>query len=223
MKYNNIVTARFISRKNRFVSSVLLDGEEILCHVKNTGRLRELLQKDATVYLEKSNNPDRKTAYDLVAVRKDGKLFNIDSFAPNLAAKAYLEKLFPDSIVKAEVRYGSSRFDFFVEGKDKKAFVEVKGVTLLKDGVALFPDAPTERGVKHMKELISCIGNGFDAYILFVIQTADVKAFSPNAETHQLFAETLKKAESHGVKILAVNCIVTEDEMIIDKNVKVIL
>ena len=117
----------------------------------------------------------------------------------------------------------NSCLDFFVEGKDKKAFVEVKGVTLLKDGVALFPDAPTERGVKHMRELISCIGNGFDAYILFVIQTADVKAFSPNAETHQLFVETLKKAESHGVKILAVNCIVTEDEMIIDKNVKVML
>lgn len=219
MRYDNITKAKFITRNNRFTATVLLDDEEIICHVKNTGRLKELLQKGADVYLTKSSNTARKTAFDLVAAKKDGEIFNIDSYAPNIAAGEYFRKLFPDFSVKSEVKYGNSRFDFYIEGENRRIFAEVKGVTLIKNGAALFPDAPTERGIKHINELISCTKEGYEAYILFVIQTQNAAYFSPNDETHKEFGEALRKAAESGVNILAVNCAVTPNEMIIDKNI----
>lgn len=221
MKYNNITKAKFISRPNRFIALAELDGEETVCHVKNTGRLKELLKENAVVYLEESSNPLRKTKYDLVAVEKDNELFNIDSQAANIAAGEYFRKVFHDCTVRSEVKYGNSRFDFFIEGKDRKIFAEVKGVTLIKDGVALFPDAPTDRGVKHIRELIECKKEGYEACILFVIQTEKADVFSPNDETHKQFGEALRKAENAGVKILAVNCDVTPDEMTVKQEIPI--
>jgi len=219
MKYKNITKAKFISRPNRFIALAEIDGNETVCHVKNTGRLKELLMKNATVYLEESRNPLRKTKYDLIAAEKDGELFNIDSQAPNIAAGEYFRKIFPDCTVRSEVKYGKSRFDFYIEGKDRKIFAEVKGVTLIKDGVALFPDAPTDRGVKHIRELIGCTKEGYEAYILFVVQTEKAGVFSPNDETHKQFGDALREAETAGVKILAVNCDVSPGEMTINKEI----
>ena len=221
MKYSNITKAKFISRPNRFIAMADVDGNETVCHVKNTGRLKELLTENAVVYLEESSNPLRKTKYDLVAAEKDGEIFNIDSQAPNIAAGEYFRKIFPDCTVRAEVKYGNSRFDFYIEGKDRKIFAEVKGVTLIKDGVALFPDAPTDRGVKHIRELVECRKEGYEAYILFVIQTQQVNEFSPNDETHRQFGDALRDAETAGVKILAVNCFVRPDEMTINKEIAI--
>lgn len=219
MKYSKIKTGEFVARPNRFIAEVLINGEKTVCHVKNTGRLGELLKKGARVYLEESNNPYRKTKYDLVAVEKDGELFNIDSYAPNLAAGEYLRKLYPCCKVRSEVKYGNSRFDFCIENDKEKTFVEVKGVTLIKNGVALFPDAPTERGVRHIRELIECRNKGYGAEILFVVQTQNADCFSANAETHLQFAEALNDAYLSGVKITAVNCTVTPEEMIIDREI----
>lgn len=219
MKYNNITKAHFLSRTNRFIAVCEVDGEEDVCHVKNTGRLKELLIKGAVVYLEESSKPERKTKYDLVAVEKDGQLFNIDSYAPNIAAGEFLREKFPEFSVRAEVKKGNSRFDFYMENENRKIFVEVKGVTLIKDGLALFPDAPTTRGVKHITELAECVKEGYEAYILFVIQTENVLSFSPNDETHKEFGDALRAAESSGVKIVAVNCIVSADEMTIEKQI----
>lgn len=219
MKYDNIKKAKFISRPNRFIALTEVDGEEMVCHVKNTGRLGELLRENATVYLQESSNPLRKTKYDLIAAEMDGKIFNIDSYAPNIAAGEYWGKFFPDCMVRSEVKYGNSRFDFYIEGENRKIFAEVKGVTLIKNGVALFPDAPTERGVKHVKELIECTKEGYEAYILFVIQTDKADVFAPNDETHAQFGDALREAEKAGVKIIAVTCDVKPDEMIINKEI----
>ncbi len=213
MNYNNITKGIFISRENRFVAHVLLDGRREVCHVKNTGRLREILTEGATVYLEKSDKPERKTAYDLVAAEKDGGIINIDSQAPNIAAGEYLRKIFPDCRIKPECKYGSSRFDFYIEGDGRRIFAEVKGVTLFRDGRALFPDAPTHRGVKHVTELARCIGEGYEAFVLFVIQSGRNVVFSPNDETHPQFGEALREAQTQGVRIIAVNCDVTADSM----------
>lgn len=223
MKYNNITKALFLSRTNRFIAVCEVDGEEVVCHVKNTGRLKELLIKGAVVYLEESSNPARKTKYDLVAVEKDGQIFNIDSYAPNIAAGEFLRAKFPDFSVRAEVKKGNSRFDFYIENESRKIFVEVKGVTLIKDGVALFPDAPTTRGVKHITELTECVKEGYEAYVLFVIQTENVLSFSPNDKTHKEFGDALREAEAAGVKIIAVNCNVSTDEMTIDRQIPVML
>lgn len=219
MKYENTTKAKFISRPNRFIALAEVDGEETVCHVKNTGRLKELLTENAVVYLQESSNPLRKTKYDLIAAEKDGEIFNIDSQAPNIAAGEYFRKIFPDCTVRPEVKYGNSRFDFYIEGEDRKIFAEVKGVTLIKGGVALFPDAPTDRGVKHIRELIECTKEGYEAYILFVIQTQKADVFSPNDETHRQFGDALREAETAGVKILAVSCDVRPDEMTIDKEI----
>ena len=221
MKYNNITSGIFLSRPNRFIARVLVNGEECVCHVKNTGRLGELLKNGAVAYLEESANPLRKTKYDLVAVEKDGVLFNIDSYAPNLAAGEYLKSLYPHCRVRAEVKHGNSRFDFYIEGEDERIFTEVKGVTLIKDGVALFPDAPTERGVKHINELADCVGEGFGARILFVVQTENVHTFSPNDETHRAFGDALRRAEAAGVEISAVSCRVTPDSMVIYRKIDI--
>lgn len=219
MRYENIVKGRFLARPNRFVAHVEIDGREEVCHVKNTGRCRELLVRDCTVYLDKAKNPERKTKYDLVAVEKGQRLINMDSYAPNIAAGEFLPQVFPDSIIKPEYTYGNSRFDFYIENNNNKILLEVKGVTLEKDGVVMFPDAPTERGLKHVNELISCVKNGYEAYLLFVVQMGKVKYFTPNNETHPEFGEALKKASRAGVKLLAYDCKITSDSMEIDSPV----
>lgn len=213
MRYENIVKGRFLARPNRFVAHVEIDGREEVCHVKNTGRCRELLVRDCTVYLEKAKNPDRKTKYDLVAVEKGQRLINMDSYAPNIAAGEFLSKIFPNCIIKPEYTYGNSRFDFYIEDNNRKILLEVKGVTLEQDGIVMFPDAPTERGLKHVNELIGCTKDGYEAYLLFVIQMDKVKYFTPNYGTHPEFGEALKKASQEGVKLLAYDCAVTPDSM----------
>lgn len=230
MKYREIVAGRFISRPNRFIAKVEIDGAEETVHVKNTGRCRELLVPDATVYLEVSDNPARKTKYDLVAVEKvknDGTLLiNMDSQIPNAAAGEWLKTcgMFSENaVIVREKTFGKSRFDFYVEDCSRKAFIEVKGVTLEYDGVAMFPDAPTERGVKHINELVSCVKNGYEAYILFVIQMKGVHSFRPHDEMHPEFGDALRNASANGVKILARDCVVTADSMTVDGEVRVIL
>jgi len=224
MKYNNIVEGRFESRPNRFIAYVAMNGQREKVHVKNTGRCRELLTEQATVYLEKSDNAERSTAYDLVAVRKGKRLVNMDSQAPNKAVGEWLltGELFPDvTEVKPEKTYGNSRFDFYVEAGERKIFVEVKGVTLERDDVVLFPDAPSERAVKHVYELIKAVKEGYEAYIMLVIQMKDVEYFVPNAEMHPEFAKALLDARRAGVKILAYDCEVTATAMNIRKPVPV--
>lgn len=224
MKYNKTVKATFIERPNRFVAKVILNDEEIFCHVKNTGRCRELLRKGVDVYLEDSENPERKYRYSLVAVRKGDRLVNMDSQAPNKAVGEWLKSggLFKDiTLLKPESKYGSSRFDFYCEYEDKKAYIEVKGVTLENNNVVSFPDAPTERGARHVNELAECIKDGYEAYIIFVVQMKDVLYFEPNAINDPVFASALKKAKAQGVNILAVDCSVSSDEMLIKDFVQV--
>lgn len=227
MKYNNIVEGRFIERPNRFIAKAEIGGVTETVHVKNTGRCRELLVKGTTVYLEKSNNPERKTGYDLIAVLKNGKtLINMDSQIPNAVTEEWLKKgnLFSkDAVIRREVTHNKSRFDFYIEEGGRKIFLEVKGCTLETDGIARFPDAPTERGVKHINELIDCVNEGFEAYILFVIQMKGIKHFEPNDKTHSAFGDALRNAESKGVNILAYDCNVTKDTIEIDKEIKVLL
>ncbi len=229
MKYNNIVKATFISRPNRFIANVMVDGAPVTVHVKNTGRCRELLVPGATVYLERSDNPDRKTLYDLVAVQKGNRLVNMDSQIPNAAAYEWISAggFKKDvTLLKREVTFGNSRFDLYLEytdeaGKTRKAFVEVKGVTLEDDGVVRFPDAPTERGIKHIHELTECLKEGYEAYLLFVIQMKDVKYFEPDREIHRDFADALREASERGVQVLAYDCEVTENSMEIRDPVEV--
>lgn len=226
MVYENIFEAKFISRPNRFIAMIEIDGVLKKCHVKNTGRLRELLTEGAEVYVQKSSNPDRKTEYDLICVRKGEELYNIDSQAPNVVLGEWLRSggIFEDvKLIKPETKYNNSRFDFYVEYDNKKAFIEVKGVTLEKDGVMMFPDAPTERGVKHIYELIDCVENGFEGYIVFVVQTEKGKYFTPNSDTHHEFASVLKKASLNGVKIICLNCYVGPDFLRIKGNIPVVI
>ena len=227
MKYDHIVKGKFIERPNRFIAYVNVEGEKEnpqKVHVKNTGRCRELLIPGVDVYLEKSDNPNRKTKYDLVKVVKGNCLVNMDSQAPNQVVGEWLreKQLYKDTtLVVSEKTYGNSRFDFYVEGDGKKAWIKVKGVTLERDGAALFPDAPSERAVKHVEHLIKAREEGYEAYIILVIQMRYVKYFTPNRETHPQFAEVLEKAEKAGVQIMAFDCRVTEDEVSINQPVEV--
>ena len=226
MKYKNVERARFLSRPNRFIARVELSGGEETVHVKNTGRCRELLVPGATVYLEGSDNPARKTRYDLIAVEKGELLINMDSQVVNDAAGEWLPSsgLFSEGAAFfREYTHGDSRFDFFVEDAEKKAFIEVKGVTLEKEGKALFPDAPTERGVKHLRGLANAAIEGYSCYVLFVIQMKGVESFSPNREMHPAFADALREAAAAGVRIIAMDCRVTADSIEIDSPVKVVL
>ncbi len=231
MKYKNITRGTFIARPNRFIAHVEIGDKKHVVHVKNTGRCKELLTPGCTVYLEHSDNPSRKTEYDLVAaVKERGKLpsllINLDSQIPNDAAEEWIENssiFSPDATIKREVKFGNSRFDFYIEDKGRKAFLEVKGVTQEIDGIAYFPDAPTERGVKHIEELILCTEKGYEAYILFVIQMKGITALKPNDETHRAFGDALRKAAESGVKILATDCIITPDSITPDEKVPVIL
>lgn len=227
MKYNEIIPAKFIERPNRFIAYVDIAGERTKVHVKNTGRCRELLKEQAQVYLEKSDNPNRSTAYDLVAVRKDGRMVNMDSGAPNKVVQEWLRAggLFQDiSLVRPETVFGNSRFDFYVESASgTKAFIEVKGVTLENDQVAAFPDAPSERAVKHVEELIEAHKQGYDAYLIFVVQMKDVKYVQPNRKTQPAFGEAIQNARNAGVRLLAYDCIVGEDSLRIDKEIPVVV
>lgn len=224
MEYQKIVEGKFISRPNRFIAYVEINGKKETVHVKNTGRCKELLVDNAKVYLEESQNPERKTKYDLVSVYKGDTLVNMDSQAPNKVALEFLSEgnLFSkDAKIKPEYKIGASRIDVFVEDGDRKALIEVKGVTLENDGIAMFPDAPTERGIKHINELIEAQKEGYECYILFVIQMKKIKEFKPNYITHKAFGDSLQKAEKSGVKILAYDCIVTPNTLKIDAPVKV--
>ena len=226
MKYKDIVKGTFIERPNRFIAYVEIDGRQEKVHVKNTGRCRELLQKGVTVYLEKSGNPGRKTAYDLVAVEKGGLLVNMDSAAPNLAAGEWLASgglLAPVKLIKPECTYGNSRFDFYVESEAVKMWLEVKGVTLETQRTALFPDAPSLRALKHVEELIQAEENGYEAGILFVVQMAGIRRFTPNWETQPAFAQALERAQEAGVAIYARGCHVTQDSMEISYEIPVVL
>ena len=216
MIYNNVKLGKFISRPNRFMAKVEIDGKVEVCHVKNTGRCRELLIPGVRCVVQQSANPDRKTKYDLIGVYKGDRLFNIDSQAPNKVIFEWLKEKQPFgeiTFLKPESTFGKSRFDFYFEMGDKKAFAEVKGVTLEKDGVFLFPDAPTERGVRHLQELQQCKKSGYDAYVIFVVQAEEAKHFAPNAETHPEFACELAKAKNAGVEILCLCCNVTENSL----------
>lgn len=231
IKYNKIKVAEFVDRPNRFIANVLVDGASCVAHVKNTGRCRELLVPGCTVILSESDNPARKTKYDLIAVYKVRRnkpplLINMDSQIPNDVAEEWLKSgcLFSKSAVfKREVTFGKSRFDFYVEDGDLKAFVEVKGVTLENDGVAMFPDAPTERGIKHLNELAAAVSCGYGAYILFIIQMKDVNLFCPNDTTHKAFGDALRSAHKKGVKLLAIDCKVKEDSILADGPISISL
>lgn len=223
MKYSDIVKGTFVSRPNRFIAHVIIDGKEEICHVKNTGRCKELLVEGATVFVQKSNNPSRKTAYDLISVCKGERLINMDSQAPNKVAEEWLRERFPEAVIKKEVAHEDSRFDFYIENKGDKIFVEVKGVTLEKDGVVLFPDAPTQRGVKHLNGLAKWVTEGNKAMALFIVQMNNVKYFTPNKETHPEFAEVLTKAKNQGVEVIAVECEAGESTLTHGKEIDVIL
>ncbi len=202
MNYEHIEEGRFISRPNRFIAYVEIDGRKEKVHVKNTGRCRELLTDQAVVYLNKSANLNRSTAYDLVAVKKGSRMVNMDSAAPNKAVEEWLlaggleEDIF---MLRPETKFQNSRFDFYVETKDKKIFIEVKGVTLEQQNVVLFPDAPSQRAVKHVNELTEAVQQGFEAYVILVIQMENVEYFIPNRETHPEFADALLRARQEGV------------------------
>lgn len=231
MKYNNIIKAKFIERPNRFVAYCDINEEVEKIHVKNTGKCKELLVPGYEVYLEESNNPARATKYSLIAVKKGERLINMDSQVTNkmvyeaLEDKSLILPGFDEEItlIKPEKTYGNSRFDVYVEGKTKKAFIEVKGCTLEIDGVVKFPDAKTERGVKHVKELIKAKEEGYLAYIIFVIQMEDVLYFTPNVDMHKEFGDVLKEADEKGVKVLAYDSKVEIDNIILNNPVKVIL
>ena len=216
MKYENISEGRFISRPNRFIAEVEMQDGRKTVHVKNTGRCRELLVPGTAVYLEKSAAPGRKTDYDLVAVQKDGKIVNMDSLAPNRTVHEWIAsgKYFKDvTLIKPESFYKDSRFDFYVEAGTRKIYIEVKGVTLEKDRTALFPDAPSERALKHVEELIEAVGKGFEGYVIFVIQMKGPERFMPNREAQPEFADALQRAKEAGVHILAYDCSVSADEI----------
>ena len=224
MRYEHIVTGTFISRPNRFIAMVDVSGTVERCHVKNTGRCRELLVEGATVYLSVPDNPNRSTPYDLVAVMKGDRLINMDSQIPNAVAAESLREIPMFSRVtgiRREYTYGNSRIDIFAADDDNRYLVEVKGVTLEDDGVVRFPDAPTERGVKHVRELISSMKDGYVPCLLFVIQMDDVRYFEPNRATDPEFADALKEAKDAGVNILAYTCNVTPDSMTLKDPVEV--
>lgn len=226
MNYSNIVTGRFLNRPNRFIAKVEINGIEETVHVKNTGRCAELLVPGAEVYLQITDAPQRKTNWDLIAVKKGNRFINMDSQIPNRAVEEWLrgEQFFSDlHILKPEQTYKKSRFDFYAEHGDKKAFIEVKGVTLENDGVVRFPDAPSERAVKHVEELIDAVHEGYEAYLFFVVQMEGVKYFTPNRDTQPEFAEALLKAEKAGVQIRAFDCKVAEASIQIHEEVPVVL
>ena len=215
MTYAKIVSGTFLKRPNRFIAHIEINGKEEICHVKNTGRCRELLTPGAKVYCLDAQSPTRKTRYDLIAVQKGCRLINMDSQAPNTAVKEWLSAggLGKLENLRAESKHGDSRFDFSFQKDGIPCFLEVKGVTLETDSVCAFPDAPTLRGTKHLRELTALAKQGYGAYVLFVIQMSDVSCFQPNDTTDPAFAAALRQAAQAGVQILATDCAVTPDTM----------
>lgn len=226
MRYDHIRDGVFLSRPNRFIANVTIGGAVQVCHVKNTGRCRELLVPGARVWVQERDDPSRRTKYDLIAVLKGQRLINMDSSAPNAVFGEYLAagRLFEaPSLIRPETVFGSSRFDFYVEAGPRRAFLEVKGVTLERDGEALFPDAPTERGVRHLRELVRARRAGFEAFAVFVIQMSGVRSFSPNSAVHPEFASSLREAREAGVNLLALDCRVTPESLEINGPVDILL
>ena len=223
MRYENMVSGTFLERPNRFIAHVQIQGKTEVCHVKNTGRCRELLVPGTKVWCRRDENPARKTKFDLIAVEKGARFVNMDSQAPNAAVKEWLLKggLGEITDLRAEIFYRKSRFDFAFTKEGKPCFLEVKGVTLENNGVCAFPDAPTERGARHLEELIQAAREGYGVYVLFVIQMKGVRYLHPNDHTDSKFAEVLRRAAIAGVTVLAMDCRVTPDEMVIDEPVKV--
>lgn len=230
MKYPNMVTGIFIKRPNRFIAHVMINGREEIAHVKNTGRCKELLIPGAIVYLQEHDNPNRKTRFSLIAVQKGELLVNIDSQAPNKVMMEALTKGLslpelnsPISQIKPESVYGSSRFDFYITAGNQKAYLEIKGVTLEDEGVAKFPDAPTQRGVKHILELMEAVKEGFLAYAVFIVQMKGVSHVTPNDETHSEFGQALRQAHNEGLKIIAYDCLVAPNLLELNEAIPVIL
>ena len=226
MHYSNIQRATFLRRPNRFIAHIEVDGREEVCHVKNTGRCRELLTDRATIYVEHHDNPNRKTKYSLIAVEKGDLLINMDSQAPNKVVGEWLLEKEPFGkvkLLKPECTYGSSRFDFYLETEAEKIFIEVKGVTLEEVGIVRFPDAPTERGIKHLEELRACVEAGYKAAVIFVVQMEGMQHFEPNDKTHPQFGEALRNASEVGVQVLAYECKVTPSSLEITKSIPVVL
>lgn len=228
VKYHEVAHAIFLKRVNRFIAEVQINGTTEQVHVKNTGRLKELLIEGAEVVLEPSRNPNRKTKYSLIAVKANDRWVNIDSQAPNPVAFEALEdgkvaELGQLSLLKREVRYGDSRFDIAFLRGEQEGFIEVKGVTLAKNGIAMFPDAPTTRGTKHLKELVRAVQDGYVGAVLFVIQMEGCQGFTPNFEMDMTFSDALLEASKKGVQILAYDSIVNEDKMILHKSLPVYL
>lgn len=226
MVYENIKRARFINRPNRFIANIEIDGKIERCHVKNTGRCRELLTERARIFVQERNFPDRKTKYDLISVYKGERLVNINSQAPNRVFEQWVAegRLFSDiERIKPEYKIGSSRFDFYIEAEGRRSVVEIKGVTLERGGVALFPDAPTERGVKHLREMIELTKAGYEAYFVFVVQMKGVLYVAPNMETHAAFGRSLREASKNGVRLLAIDCHVTKNSISPADPVRVII
>ncbi len=216
MQYDAVCKGEFIARPNRFTAEVRLGGKTEICHVKNTGRCRELLVPGAEVYVKAAQNPARKTRFDLVTVRKGESLFNIDSTAPNAVFAEWAREsgYFGEiTYIKPECTFGASRFDFYIEAAGKKIFVEVKGVTLEEDGTMLFPDAPTQRGVKHLEHLAACTKEGFSACVFFIAKTERAKCFMPNRAAHPEFADALIRAKNAGVGVYCLGCTVTPDTL----------
>ena len=225
MKYERIETGFFLERPNRFIAYIEIAGQKETVHVKNTGRCAELLTPGAEVYVQKADNPERKTQWDLIGVKKGKRMINMDSQIPNKVVEEWIRRgnLFPDAtLIKPETTYKQSRFDLYIEEENRKIFIEVKGVTLEHDGVVKFPDAPTERGVKHLNELCEAVKDGYEAYVFFVIQMKGVKYFTPNMKTHAAFGEALRNVQEQGVHILAYDCKVTKDSIEIGQEVPVI-
>ena len=211
MNYRSIHAALFINRPSRFIANVELNGKTEICHVKNTGRCKELFIPGAEIYLSEADNPKRVTRFDLVTVRKGERLINVDSQAPNAV---FLEHLrtgrYINGItqIKSEVKHGGSRFDFYIEAGGRRIFIEVKGVTLEENGIALFPDAPTLRGIRHLNELAGCVLEGYEAHVVFVIQMSGTRFFAPNNSAHPAFGSALASAQASGVRVLAMDCVV---------------
>lgn len=224
MIYENILPAVFVDRPNRFIAHVELNGRLEVCHVKNTGRCRELLIPGCRVYVQHQPSPTRKTAYDLIAVEKGERLLNMDANAPNRIFGEYVRAgrfLRGWSVIRPETTHGDSRFDFYLESPGHRLFAEVKGVTLEDDGVMRFPDAPTERGVKHLEGLARCVQEGYEAWAVFVIQTENVRWMEPNRRTHPAFADALRQAAQAGVHLLALDCHTEPDRLEIRRPVEI--
>lgn len=226
MKYERISKGTFLERPNRFIAYAELDGKTEVIHVKNTGRCAELLIPGASIYVQESDNPARKTKWDLIGVEKGSRMINMDSQVPNLVVKEWIESGHLTSdirMVRPETAYGNSRFDLYVETGSSRIFIEVKGVTLEEEGVVRFPDAPSDRAVKHLQELEKAVREGYEAYVFFVIQMKGVRYFTPNMDTHPAFCEALKSAKAAGVNILAYDCRVSGDQIEIADPVPVVL